>query len=98
MTTACVSAAVSGLSEEGWLRKSYSMALGASVSSGHRCVWASSDMAYQQYARFASSFTVASTSSRKAFASSFAALNIVARYASKLMTAEKSHVGQECHR
>jgi hypothetical protein len=39
-----------------------------------------------------------STSSRKAFAPSFAARHVVARFASKLMTAQKSHVGQECHR
>jgi hypothetical protein len=38
------------------------------------------------------------TSSRKAFASSFAAPYVVARFASKLMTAQKSHVGQECHK
>jgi hypothetical protein len=58
MTTACTSAAASGLFEESWLRKSYSVALGVSVSRGNRCVWATSDTAYQQYARFASSFTV----------------------------------------
>jgi hypothetical protein len=37
-------------------------------------------------------------SSRKAFASSFAAPHVVARFASKLVTAQKSHVGQGCHR
>jgi hypothetical protein len=57
MTKACASAAVSGLFEESWLRKSHSVALGVSVSRGNRCVWAVSDVVRQQYARFASSFT-----------------------------------------